>query len=156
MRYICHDCGYEIPSDMDFCPRCGCLRTNATTVGDDGMPADACPSCGAHIDRGAVYCPSCGNKVPEAVTVMPRANKMGMAAIALALIPGIFNIFGLGHLVLKQWSRGAMFIALTVIILYMNGWQLFSSNIMIYLITLAVYMYQAMDIFRYVYIQGGR
>lgn len=156
MRFICHDCGYEIPGDMDFCPRCGCMKGSATPVDDNGMPTGTCPTCGADIEPGAAYCRSCGAKAPETVSYPPRATSKGMAALMLALIPGIFNIFGLGHFVLGRWSRGAMFLAISVILLYMNGWQLFTTNVVMYLVSLAVYFYQALDIFRYVYGIGGK
>ena len=62
-----------------------------------------------------------------------------------------FNIFGLGHLLMRNWSKGLMYLAISVIIWYMCGWTFVSSNLMITLLSVAVFFFQAMDIFRIIY-----
>ena len=112
MKYICHDCGYEIPEDMEFCPHCGCMRDKSTPVDDQtGMPLGVCPSCGAKTNPGDSFCGSCGAALPEVRVMVPKMRKNGTLAIILGLFPGFFNIFGLGHLVMREWSKGAMFLA---------------------------------------------
>lgn len=152
MKYICHDCGNEIPDDMDFCPRCGCLREKSTPVDDNsGMPLGVCPSCGAKIGFGDAFCGACGAALPQVQMIRPKMRKFGGVAMVLALIPGFFNIFGLGHLLLKSWARGLMFLALTAIMFYVNGMSLFPTSFMLSLISVAIYFYQAMDIVRVIY-----
>lgn len=152
MKYICHDCGYEIPGDMEFCPRCGCLREKSTPVDDNsGMPLGVCPSCGAKTSFGDVYCGSCGATLPQIQMVRPKMRKYGTVAMVLALIPGFFNLFGLGHLVLRSWSKGLMFLALTVILFYVNGMTLIPTSFLMSMVCVLVYLYQAMDLFRVVY-----
>ena len=79
------------------------------------------------------------------------ARSRPLRAILLALIPGFFNIFGLGHLLMRNWSKGLMYLAISVIIWYMCGWTFVSSNLMITLLSVAVFFFQAMDIFRIIY-----
>ena len=156
MKYICHDCGNEIPEDMDFCPHCGCLREKSTPVDDkSGMPLGVCPVCGAKTGFGDAYCGSCGAALPQVQFVRPKMRKYGTVAMILALVPGFFNIFGLGHLVLKSWSKGLMFLALTAVLFYVNGMTLFPSSFMMSMVCVLVYFYQAMDLFKVVYSPEG-
>lgn len=151
MKYICHDCGYEIPGDMDFCPRCGCLRDRSTPVDDEtGMPLGVCPSCGAQSKPGDLYCGSCGAQLPQVRMVVPKLRKNGMVALILGLVPGFLNIFGLGHLLLKEWSKGIMFLAMSAILFYING-GLIAQSMLMSLLSVAVYFYQCMDLIRVAY-----
>ena len=152
MRLICHDCGYEIPEGMDFCPKCGCMADKATAVDDSGIPVMACPKCGTAATMGDRFCKHCGATLGDAmqapVFVKPRMRRNGALAFMLAVIPGFFNIFGLGHFVLKQWSKGIMFLAISVVVWYVNGWSMFSSNLMMSLISILVFIYQLNDVSR--------
>ena len=151
MKYICHDCGYEIPGDMDFCPRCGCLRDRSTPVDDEtGMPLGVCPSCGAQSKPGYLYCGSCGAQLPQVRMVVPKLRRNGMIALILGLVPGFLNIFGLGHLLLKEWSKGIMFLAMSAILFYING-GLIAQSMLMSLLSVAVYFYQCMDLIRVAY-----
>lgn len=152
MKYICHDCGYEIPDGMDFCPRCGCMRSKSTPVDDStGMPLGVCPSCGASCNPGDAFCGACGAPLPQTRVMVPKLRKYGSVALILALVPGFFNIFGLGHLVMRSWSRGIMFLAISVVLFYVNGFSLFSTSFVMTLVCVMVYFYQAMDAIRIAY-----
>lgn len=155
MRYICHDCGYEIPDGMDFCPKCGCMADKATAVDDAGMPVRSCPECGtaaAPFDR---FCKSCGadlGGIPQPIgLIKPQMRRNGALAFMLAVIPGFFNIFGLGHFVMKQWARGVMFLAISLVVWFINGWAMFSSNIMISVLSIVLFIYQLNDISRVIF-----
>ena len=52
---------------------------------------------------------------------------------------------------MKSWARGCMFLALSVILVYINGWSLFSTNFLMAMLSVMVYFYQAMDLMRTVY-----
>lgn len=153
MTYICGECGAEIPDDMDFCPRCGCVKEKAYRVGDSS--AAVCPSCGNPVGPADLFCGVCGTKLNPVAQFpnipAPVMRKHGYAAILLAFIPGFFNIYGLGHLVMRKWSRGLMFMAMGLIIWYINGWQLASSSSLVMILNIAVFFYQAIDITRIIY-----
>lgn len=155
MRTICGECGAEIPDGMDFCPKCGCMREKAYRIDDSngGMPSSTCPKCGAPCGPADLYCGKCGQKLEPTLQfpVQPKMRKNGNLAVFLALVPGFFNIFGLGHLVLKEWSRGIMFLVITVVLWYINGWSFVNTNFVVTIIDLLVYVYQAMDILRLAY-----
>ena len=109
-----------------------------------------CPKCGAQVPDNAQFCGSCGAQLPQVQFVRPVLRKHGAIALALGLIPGFFNIFGLGHLVMREWSKGAMFLAMSVILIYVNG-GLISTSFLMSILSVAVYFYQCMDLIRAVY-----
>ncbi len=152
MRYICHDCRNEIPDNMDFCPSCGCLRKKATLVDDRiGMPLGICPSCGADIPPSSTFCGTCGKELPRMAYPQFKLQKHGTLALILALLPGFFNIFGLGHLMLKEWSKGIMFLVISLVLFYVNGFSLYSSTFLMSILCVEVYFFQVMDLFRVAY-----
>jgi len=152
MRLICHDCGNEIPDGMDFCPKCGCMAEKATAVDESGIPTRICPKCGTAASLDDRFCKSCGAALGGAAQpfafVKPKMRRYGALAFMLAVIPGFFNIFGLGHFVLKQWSKGVMFLAISVVVWYVNGWSMFSSSLMMSLISIFIFIYQLNDVSR--------
>ena len=44
-----------------------------------------------------------------------------------------------------------MFLAMSVVLIYINGWSLMSSSFMMAMLSVMVYFYQAMDLMRVVY-----
>lgn len=157
MTLICGECGGVIPADMDFCPRCGSLRSNARVV-NDGRTVGECPSCGGPLGPDDLYCGRCGSRISTGTAsqgvMRPRRN--ANLAIMLALIPGFFNVFGLGHFVLRQYSRGIMFLVISVVLWYLGGWKPFPSSLLLTVLTICVFFYQAMDILRLSYTREGR
>ena len=148
MSRICGECGWDIPDDMDFCPRCG-SRATIEVGGQDGS-AMMCPQCGTPFTPGDSYCGKCGAQLSRVVPMAVRARMRKHANLALmvALIAGFFNVFGLGHLILRSYSRGVMFLVLSVVIWYLNGWSLFGSDFVMVMLTVLVYFYQAIDVTR--------
>jgi len=159
MRYICRECGSEIPADVDFCYQCGALKSVAIAVGDDGRvitQPGVCPNCGLKVPADATTCPNCGHEIGAAGTlstalVVPhRLTKRDYIALALGIIPGALNIFGLGHLIMKRWSRGLMYMAMSTVILYMlYGSSGLSSNTVtiINLVGFGIYLVQSLELF---------
>lgn len=151
MTYICSECGNEIPDDMDFCPHCGCMKSKAFQMSQSGaLTHRTCPECGAQINEGDQYCGSCGAKVQYVQVPMMKMRKYGMIAVALAVIPGFFNVFGLGHLLMKEWSKGIMFLVISAVLWYIDPFGT-STNVVMMLASIFVFVYQAMDIFNVIY-----
>lgn len=155
MMYICSECGSQIPEDSDFCYHCGALRTKALQMDDSGhMEMGKCYSCGEPVKGEEYFCSKCG--APLVKATQPHLVKYGMLAIFMAAIPGFFNIFGLGHLVLKQWSRGIMFMVMGALLWWIEPGYMMSGDLFIMMLRIGVFFYQMMDIYRYALDMGGR
>ncbi len=157
MKHICGECGAELEEGMDFCPRCGCMKDKSYVIDDSGNTSRVCPQCGEPVGRFDEFCGHCGGKLEQPVAMQmpfPRMKKNGNLALVLAILPGFFNVFGLGHLVMKRYSRGAMFLAMSLILWYLNGWHLSSANLTVMILDILVFFYQSLDIMRVVYGPG--
>ena len=77
-------------------------------------------------------------------------------ALALALIPGVLDIFGLGHFVLKKYLSGLAFLSCTILAYYerFTGYFGVDETIM-FVATLAVLILQMWDVFRIIKREGG-
>ena len=135
--HICTECGRVHEDDMDFCPHCG------STKGGNVDPALIPPQ--FRIVNG-----------PQGAYVAKVNMKVIYIALALALIPGVLDIFGLGHFVLKRYVSGLAFLSCTAIVYYerFTGYFGVSETIM-FVATLAVLVLQMWDIFRIIKREGG-
>ncbi len=157
MMYICSECGYQIPDDAEFCHQCGCLRSKALRMDDRGYVDEGrCHNCGQPFRGDEFFCGSCGTALVRTSNPRGKLDGKGILALILALVPGFFNVFGLGHLVLRQWSRGVMFLGLTAVLWWITPTFQATSPIMLMLLQVGLFMYQAMDIFRFVNLGGTR
>lgn len=159
MRYICRECGSEIPADADFCYQCGALKTVAIAIGDDGQMVSqpgVCPNCGLKVPADAATCPHCGHEVGAAVTppaaafVPHRLTRRDYLALALGIIPGALNIFGLGHLVMRRWSRGLMYLGMSAVILYLlwgSTGLTGNASTIVNLLGFGIYLVQSLELF---------
>ena len=163
MRYICPECGGEIPEDLDFCHFCGRKKDDTIRLDQAGrfIPPDKnkCASCGAEMQQNDLYCPNCGEQISKAqlAAFRPKMAKYAWIGIALAfipgalgLVPGLFSIFGLGHLYFRKWSRAAMFFILTALLFllktnYGGAEASFWTDLILVIITLFIYLIQAME-----------
>lgn len=118
-----------------------------------------CYRCGTDLLPGAEFCTNCGAPQGARAQVARTSQAMGILRFArmLALIPGIFDIFGLGHLLLRRWGRGVAFLAcsagvflarikLQELDLVQTGW---GTAVMI--ASLAIFLVQMWDVFRITY-----
>lgn len=126
MKYICPECGNEIPEGSEFCHTCGRKKDDTIRLDDSGnfVPPDesSCSSCGGKIEPNDLFCQHCGapTQRTQMLTFRPKMRKYGWIGILLAAIPGAFGLFGLGHIYFKKWLRGIMFLVISPIILYIR------------------------------------
>ncbi|MDR0523681.1 MAG: zinc ribbon domain-containing protein [Candidatus Methanoplasma sp.] len=125
MSEICVECGAEIPGGSDFCHWCGRMRKAPAEGGAEIPAAEACPACGEEFIPGERFCRRCGGLRIDSVSVSLRLGRLEAAAILLAvvpgmlaLVPGFVSVFGLGLLLLRRWSRAAVYLALSAMLGY--------------------------------------
>lgn len=157
MRRVCKECGYEIPPNSDFCYQCGAWASDSFILNDEGtyIISDTCAKCGKEMPQGADYCPHCGepssssNVAIGSPSISRRFSNRHIIALVLAIVPGFFNIFGLGHLVAKRWSKAFVFLSMTVILYYLTPSFLQYSNTSIFLVVIQVFVfiYSLFDLF---------
>lgn len=151
MMYICSQCGNQIPEDAEFCYACGCLRSKALVLDDKGnMDTSRCHMCGNPVGPGECFCGNCGAALVLERGIPQKMDTRRILAMGLAIVPGFLNIFGLGHLVMRNWSRGFMFLAITIILSVICPFYESSSTMFILILRVGVFMYQMMDIVRVV------
>ena len=163
IRHICSECGNEIPSNSDFCYKCGNLKSKAFKIDNVGnIQGDEvpCPNCGKPILEGAKFCKHCGieTDTPKQTAAgisqsmpynmsyrVPVLQKNGTIAIVLSFVFAFLGIYGIGHLILKKWSRGFMFLAMSAV-----NWYIYVSVggpvTIIMIISLFIFFKQSMEI----------
>ncbi|MCQ2084888.1 MAG: zinc ribbon domain-containing protein [archaeon] len=159
LKKYCMECGSETDADADFCYICGSRKIISVNPSNNRviMEKGHCPYCGNDNVPDASFCAKCGRRIGEFEYGGVRKTKLSgkdILAIFLALIPGAFNVFGLGHLAMKKVSRGLMYLAISAVLLYLrfaNGDVSYSMLIILEVIGLLVYLKQASEIFREAY-----
>ena len=101
---ICVNCGREISDTDMFCPYCGARQPSPSTIQNTPM-LQSQPS------------PTVSGPPYPQYTLIEQGKDEGIAAI-LALVGGIFGIWGLGHLYVGKIGRG---IALLLLGLVLHG-----------------------------------
>lgn len=100
----CTECGrVSDDSDNDFCIYCGSKKVVAFE--QPQFPNGSQP-----------YINGSGEVV---YMDMKEARKMPIALI-LAFLPGLIDIYGLGHIFIGRWVRGFLFLAASGVILYIR------------------------------------
>lgn len=153
--YTCPECGSEVPDDSDFCYVCGRAKKKGDDAGPTGNIAftpGMCAFCGGKVGFSDVFCEHCGkpiNNIPQMMMFKPKMSKYGWIGIALALIPGFFNVFGLGHLFFRRWGRAGMYLLISVLFIYMTRFAVLSDfmEILVLLSSIFIYFMQAMEVF---------
>ncbi len=88
-----------------------------------------CPYCGERVPTFSVNCPNCYRSLPreepkEEYRIIdddraPSLHRVNRKAVAfLALVPGVFGLFGLGHLYQKDWHKGILFLLTGVLMMF--------------------------------------
>ncbi|MBO4503076.1 MAG: zinc ribbon domain-containing protein [Candidatus Methanomethylophilus sp.] len=157
-RY-CLECGGQVEPGADFCYTCGSRRvidvdpeTNRVV-----MQKGHCPYCGRDNDPDATFCGNCGKRIGDFEYVgdlnRPLTAK-DFVIMLVTLLPGAFNLFGLGHILLKRYSRAFVYLIISAVLIYMRltiAGASMSTLIIIEVIGLVVYLKQAMEVFGLLY-----
>ena len=130
--FICNECGRVTESsEADFCYHCG--SSNGTMGSQNIVPEGFQPVMAN--GGGVIYADrSKLRRVP--------------LALLLAFVPGLFDIFGLGHFVIGRWVRGSMFLASSAVyyyLRYMSGWDMLAPYLTIF--SLALFVIQMVDLY---------
>ncbi len=153
MMSICPECGSQIPPDADFCYHCGRVRDiPCSTCGPEQLPTaeGRCRRCGEELAQDSVFCRRCGF-IASDLPFRPARPKLTLKraiGIVLALVPGFFCIFGLGHIWFRRYRRAAMLLFISVPLFYLtfiNGPADFTGT-MVFLFSIFLYFIQAMEV----------
>jgi len=136
---FCPRCGAEVRVSRDNCDQCGCPLHTREIIDDEvksapplrcgncdhlsplgstfctycGLPLGEprqCPECHGTIRSLDRYCGKCGKVLrPERIT---RTSLRPLAALILAIVPGILSVWGIGHFFAGKVRRGLAFLAL--------------------------------------------
>jgi hypothetical protein len=169
MRYICPECGNEIPEDQVFCYSCGRKRDNTIRLDEKGnfvqSEEDRCASCDGEMQPDDPFCRSCSQPISrtQLAAFKPKMTKNGWIGLSLALIPGalgfvpieifgiwMFGIYGLGHFYFKKWKRGVMFLMITGMLFYLKNISPNSSlimTLMVMMMVVFIFVLQAAEVF---------
>ncbi len=151
MALRCPACQTLSPAWSEFCLHCGRIFTEEDK-GQAVEVGESCTDCGSEITFGSNNCPSCGSSVARGMD-MATALRKSMIAKLLALIPGIFNFFGLGHVYLGKYPKAFMLLMASVALRLANERWVVPGEIpnaeMIWLgASLVVFIYQLWDVYR--------
>ncbi|MDD4245266.1 MAG: zinc ribbon domain-containing protein [Candidatus Methanomethylophilaceae archaeon] len=131
MPWTCSECGRMEYGDIEFCTRCGALKA-------DGYEYPVCERCGSVLAKGAPYCDNCARTV---AVYNSAEDKRYFIALILAVVPGMFNILGLGHIFLGRWVRGLALALSGMALLYLTGVYMDNSEYQKWLAVASVVIY---------------
>ncbi len=156
MRRVCLGCGNEVPNGSDFCYVCGRWATDALPINDQGelLTTEFCLNCQEPLPNDSVYCPNCGFKREPSqarAVVVPQRRKLtaiDYIALALAIFPAFYNIFGLGQIVLRRWSKAFVYMVLTVVFIYLESSITFgtTSGVIFFFGQLMLFFFSLQDV----------
>ena len=130
--FICNECGRVTQeSDAEFCHYCG------SDKGTDVEPA--------MMPQG--YEPISANGGGVIYADKSKLRRIPIA-LMLAFIPGLFDIFGLGHLVIGRWVKAIAFLALSggfYYLRFMSGWDMLIPYLSV--ISIAIFVVQMVDLY---------
>jgi hypothetical protein len=88
----CQKCGFENPSDNQFCENCGSQLSSAQPIlnvpiaSAVGSNVPLCPSCKNQNPPGSAFCESCGASLPGAAIVPPLIPQPSIAKVQRMLL----------------------------------------------------------------------
>jgi RNA polymerase subunit RPABC4/transcription elongation factor Spt4 len=115
---FCSECGSEINVKAEICPKCGVRQS----MRQEKIPKRTkfCSKCGADINEKAELCIKCGTMQPRIScmnsSALPVVDKNPVVAALLT-----FLIFITGYWYIGRLKRGAVVMALSLVITAMTG-----------------------------------
>ncbi len=163
MTVYCSECGNVIEDGEDFCVRCGAMRRYAFDIDDNGnlnaVDSGAprmCPYCGYTNTFRDSVCADCGNPLPQ-LSVRRNPRKLVVEdyiKLIIGLLLGAAGVCGVGHMLYRQFSRGLMYLVLSVVILYVevsSGGSSSFNYIMLRMLGLYIFFSSSFDLLRVAY-----
>ena len=156
MRHVCIGCGNEIPEGQEFCYVCGALVKDSLMTNDDGniINVPYCKNCNSPVPRGLEACPKCGEpaditSIDMGFTRPKKFGAMAYIALFLAIVPGFFNVFGLGQIVMKRWSKAFFYICATIMLYYLapSLMTTSSSYMLLIVVEMFIFLLSIMDVY---------
>ena len=107
-----------------------------------------CRQCGTEVFDGEEFCYSCGyTGEPVECVHEPMDKQSEWIALLLALIPGIFDVFGLGQLYLRSYLKAGLFFTLSAVLYIAVSYYDVKKDDITYMgATMAIFLIQAMDV----------
>ena len=108
-----------------------------------------CPFCGALVESHWDYCQECGrylrglSEVSE-TPIYPLKEKDPMIALLLALIPGLFGIWGIGHFYVEEFGKGVLLLFLGLILAFIMLLNII-CGLVILIVGFFIWLWQAYD-----------
>ncbi|MDI3482778.1 MAG: hypothetical protein PWQ88_649 [Candidatus Methanomethylophilaceae archaeon] len=105
--------------------------------------------------QGSILCPSCGEYLILDLD-LKAVQRISLIAKMPALIPGIFNIFGLGHLIIGKYLRAFILLLISLVLRVVNRMLVLSGtfpyvDLMFLSVSLIVFVYQLWDVYTITY-----
>ena len=161
LRIFCSECGHELEPGEEFCYECGSTRTfsvdgNSRVISEEGV----CPVCGCRNVKDTEFCEKCGRRLGDYEYTPTRRTPLGpkdYIIMAFAFLPGALNVFGLGHLLLKKYSRGFMYLMISFVLLYVIYFTpgiAHSLYIFLEVLGFIIYLKQSFEVLYEVYHRG--
>jgi TM2 domain-containing membrane protein YozV len=104
-----------------------------------------CPSCGKEVLSGTAYCPACDASLSQGAPVQTAApysmvpQKSEGVAVVLAIILGIFGLWGIGHMYAGKFGKGVVLLILGLIFGGLFWVSIFLTVILIGFVGLALF-----------------
>jgi TM2 domain-containing membrane protein YozV len=108
-----------------------------------------CPCCGAFVENHWDYCQKCGKYLRGLLNVSETPVYVGrkkdpMIALLLALIPGLFGIWGIGHFYVEEFGKGILLLFLGLILAFIMILNII-CGLIILIIGFFIWLWQGYD-----------
>ena len=113
-----------------------------------------CRQCGTEVFEEDGFCSRCGYNgvmLDIDVSTVPVSKSTRMVAMLLAILPGLVNVFGIGHLFLGRYIRAGILLMITAALFLTSGYIPEDWKYPFLILIFVIYFVQAMDVMSIVY-----